>query len=381
MTSRRVVLHVGAPKSGTTFLQEALWLHRDALLEQGFRSPGRLQRDMFLAAVDVRRTHLQWGLQREQVEGRWQELCQEAREFPGTTIMSHELLGAASAGQITNALAELDGMEIDVVFTARDLTRQVVSEWQERIKNGSTAPFLDFQRVLSKQLLSGELRGLFWRNQDLPRVLDRWARHLPPRSVHVVTSPPADQADPRELWSRFAEAVGFNPAGLDPDSPTIKNNPSLGVTQIAILRQVNSALAGRIPQPAYTRVVKRYLGQDLLALHRSRRPTTPPALTTDLRELSKQWIDQITERGYCVHGDLADLMSPETMIHTGSPDSPDDVDLAEQCAVSTAVIADLLVETARLRAEIDELVQRPPVTLPARVRRRLRRLLDDARRR
>src|SRR3712207_722729 len=91
----RVVLHLGAPKSGTTYLQRVLWANRDALREAGYLLPGRTQRDMFHAAIQVRETHRQWGMDREALAGSWERLCAEARSFPGTTIMSHELLAAA----------------------------------------------------------------------------------------------------------------------------------------------------------------------------------------------------------------------------------------------------------------------------------------------
>lgn len=348
---RRVVLHVGVPKSGTTFLQRGLWLNREPLQRAGFRCPGSNQQEMFHAAVEVRGSHRAWGFRPEELEGTWRRLCAEARVHEGTTVMSHEILAAATREQAAAALTALEDVDLHLVVTARDLARQLVSEWQERVKNGSTSTFEEFRTTVEKRIPERDFTGHFWRSQDIPGILDRWGGHLPAEKVHVVVAPRAG-ADPEELWRQFGAAAGFSVEGLPPTPAGGTANPSLGVTQIAILRQVNEALADRIVQPAYARVVKRYFGQSVLPRHPSPRPSCPPDLVTPLRDLSAEWIREIERRGYAVHGDLADLLPQE-------PDeaaaSPDDVDPRDQADISAAVIADLLVEVRDLRARVRRL--------------------------
>ncbi len=345
---RRVVLHVGTPKSGTTFLQKTLWRQREALRAAGVICPGANQREMFLAAIEVRGTHKAWGVGEEQLAGTWRRVCREARQFPGTTILSHELLAAADVDQVKRALAELHGLEVHLVVTARDLARQVVSEWQERIKNGSTSTFQEFQDKLLQQVAGDDYGSLFWRYQHLPDVLHRWGAELPPDHVHVVV-PPRSSRDPAELWRLFGEAAGFDGSAISTGSQEGPANQSLGVTQIAILRSVNQALDGRIVQPAYAKVVKRYLAQALLTRYASPRPACPPDLWRVLRELSEQWIEEMQVRGYTVDGDLADLI-PEDSLDEAVP--PDEVDRGQQAEMSAAVIADLLVEVDALRTRL-----------------------------
>ena len=57
MTSNRrpvVFLHVGAPKSGTTFVQQVMWSNRDELARQGVLLPGAHAQDHFRANQDLR---------------------------------------------------------------------------------------------------------------------------------------------------------------------------------------------------------------------------------------------------------------------------------------------------------------------------------------
>jgi hypothetical protein len=49
--SRDVHVHIGAPKSGTTFIQDTLWSHRDGLAATGVLYPYRSRTDHFEAMV------------------------------------------------------------------------------------------------------------------------------------------------------------------------------------------------------------------------------------------------------------------------------------------------------------------------------------------
>ena len=81
--SQRVYLHVGVPKSGTTFLQASLTANRTDLRGAGVLYPGGEER-MFLAAVDVRGSHKAWGRKRSEVEGAWDHVCRKARKHDGS---------------------------------------------------------------------------------------------------------------------------------------------------------------------------------------------------------------------------------------------------------------------------------------------------------
>ena len=148
----RVCLHVGTPKSGTTFLQRALWKNHDELRAVGVTAPGDRPQDMFHAAIEVRDVFDKWGYDRAALTGTWARMCADARRFPGTSVMSHELLSAASPEEVASAYERLgDDLETHVVLTVRDLSLQVTSEWQERIKNGSTSPFRRFSRRIESR--------------------------------------------------------------------------------------------------------------------------------------------------------------------------------------------------------------------------------------
>ncbi len=348
-TAQRVFLHVGVPKSGTTFLQATLAGNRDRLHEDGVLYPRGKQDLMFRAALDLRGNHRRWGRPHAEVLGSWDELCAQARGHAGTTVVSHELLAAAGPRQVARAMTMLKGLDVHVVVTARDPARQLVGEWQEAVKHGDTATFREFREQVSAADGSHPDAERYAAAQDLPRVLARWSAELPPERVHVVCSPPPG-AQPRELWRRFASAVGLDEGRYEPAEGAA--NASLGVVEIDLLRRVNLALEGRLVQPAYGRVVKHYLAQRVLASRTSPRPLLPAHLYDDLTHVAERWVKEVDKAGWTVHGDLADLLPvvPQEPV----PD-PDVVDRDAEVASAAGAVAELLVELEATRSRVAEL--------------------------
>lgn len=348
----RVVLHVGAPKTGTTFLQQGLWRNREALRDQGFHLPGKRQVDMFEAAVEVRGSYRFWGIDEARVRGTWARLCREASSTPGTTLMSHEVLAAATPEQVEAALAAFGDVELHLVFTARDVSRQVVSEWQERVKNGGKERFASYRRTL-EETIDRHDAAPFWLAHDVVSVLDRWAATLPPEQVHVVVCPPSG-TDPIELWHRFGDACGFDARSLDPhagtgDADTPATNRGLGVVEVALLRQVNRVLDGRIKQPTYSVVVKRRFAQRLLSeISSPRYESGPLRAPADLVDLLRPWAvrrnEELLRRGVHVYGDLATLVPGEASDDVMDPDK---VPAEVLRSAAMVVIAQLLLGEAR----------------------------------
>jgi hypothetical protein len=370
---QRVFVHVGVPKSGTTFLQTSLLENRKRLLGDGVLYPGGEER-MFLAAVDVRGTHKAWGRKRSEVTGRWDDLCRRVRKHPGVSVISHELLAGAAPREVAAAMSMLKGLDVHVVVSARDPARQATAEWQEGIKHGRRLTFEEFRHRVLDGGSETDYARKFRSAQDLPAVLARWSASLRADHVHVVCCPPAS-AGREVLWERFAAAIGFDPAAF-PAAGSQSANQSLGTAEIDLLRRVNLALDKQITQPDYGLVVKQLYAASLLRAGTSAPPVVPVDMHDDLRVTGERWVKEIDKAGYVVHGRLEDLL-PVAPDH-GSP-HPDLVDCRAQLQTATAATADLLMEVQRGRREIHRLqtADAKHEKRQRKLRGRLRRALGD----
>ena len=355
--SRRVLLHVGTPKTGTSYLQDVLFRNRKALREQGVLYPADRFDAHFLAALDL--MQLPWGGLEDEAVGAWDELAGRVRAFHGTAIVSHEILATASRHQADRALASLGhpDAEVHLVLSVRDLVRQIPAEWQENVKHRRELPYGLFLERIRDPARRSAIGAWFWGVQELPDILDRWAAGLPPERVHLVTVPPAG-GSPDLLWQRFSRVFGLD--GLDLDIEPERANPSLGAAETTLVRRINVKVNRIVPPASYRPLVRELLAHRTLSRRvDSPRLTLPPADHAWVADLQQKWTDLIRERGYDVVGDLDELVGTPPPEPWTDPDSPEEARVAD---AAVDAIAALLVENARLagseadlRAEVDRL--------------------------
>ena len=345
--ARRVFVHVGAPKTGTTYLQSTVARNRSLLAERGLLYPATTQGgDHFDAAIDL--IEHRWGGRLEAARGGWDKLAAAAERTTDDVLISHEVLAAATPAQVERAQASLAGAELHVVYTARDLGRQIPAEWQETVKHRGR---LSFDRFLA-QVVAGRRTNpndWFWRVQGLPSVLGRWSAGLPPERVHLITVPPPG-SPPDVLWSRFATTLGIA-ADLELEPPE-HANASLGTAETAMLRRLNIVLKGRaIPQQVYAGTVRDLVARDVLGRRRDTvRTTLPPRLRGFVDEVTEEWLEWAQGAGVDVVGDLDELRTlwPADDASWDDPDAPPPSDVLDSAIQAVAALVEQ--DAARFRA-------------------------------
>ena len=341
--SKRVLLHVGCPKTGTSYLQDVLFRNQRVLREHGILYPADRFDAHFLAALDL--MTLPWGGLETDAVGAWDSLADQVRGWHGTSIISHEIFARATPTQVDRALASLGDAEVHVVLSVRDLVRQIPAEWQENVKHRSHITYATFLRTIRDPDRGSRIGSWFWAVQELPDVLERWGSSLPPEHVHLVTVPPSG-ADRGELWSRFSRIFGLDDLPLDLTAE--RENPSLGVPETSLLRTINQLVTSVIAPPDYRPLVRELLAHQTLSRGvSSARLGLSPEDHAWARDLTRTWVAELSARGYDVVGDLEDLMGPDLATFV----DPDAVTPDELLAPSLDAISALLVEAARLRAE------------------------------
>jgi len=345
--SQKVLLHVGTPKTGTSYLQDVLFRNREPLAAAGITYPADRFDSHFLAALDLMK--LPWGGLQSEAIGAWDELAEQVRAADGTAIISHEILATASRVQIGRALESLghgEGTEVHLVLSVRDLVRQIPAEWQENVKHRAVLGYEEFLEQIRDPERASRIGAWFWGVQEIPDILDRWGQDLPAEHVHLVTVPPPGGA-PELLWKRFSQAFGLD--GIDLDLEAERHNPSLGVPETTLLRRINRKANAELAPADYRPLVRELLAHQTLSRRtRSPRLALPPDLHPWVQEVSASWIAEVQRRGYDVVGDLDDLVGAPPVLDYADPDHPRERQVAN---AGVDAIKALLIDNARLRHE------------------------------
>lgn len=300
--TRVVRLHIGAPKTGTTYIQDRLSRNAVSLAEHGVHFPSRARGTdpalfHFRAALDL--LGQDWGGPPGHAEGVWSQMARRVRRLDGNVVVSHEILAPAQPEKIARAMNDLAGSEVHIVYSARDLARGLPAAWQESVKQGRQ---WRYSRFLERAQRGGTF---FARAFDLPAVLNRWTRNLPPEQIHVITVPPAGAAYD-ELWLRFCRAFGIDPAWAPLDSES--SNESLGLAEAEMLRRLNRRIERTTRNESeYDAVIRQMIRTGRLLQRNSRKVELPHELYPWAAEQSERWIDWIQGSGVNVVGDLDDL--------------------------------------------------------------------------
>lgn len=336
--AEKTILHIGAPKSGSTYLQTALWQSRLALRRAGVLVPGRALVDYNRAAVAVRTPHRGNG----SAARTWCRLVEQARGWHGTAVLSSEWFCLAPAELARRTVEELGASNVHVVYTARAFGAQVPAAWQETLKLGASHTLTEFIDSLD----TPGHRWSWW-TLDPAEVLARWDRWVDHEHVHVVTVPPRGSS-PQQLLSRFADVAGFDTRACHGAAPV--SNESLGVEAAELMRKVAPLVRGQVDFDArhwteQYRWLRRYLGHELLVPRGGSRIGLHEAERERLEARSLETVERLRRRGYRVVGDLADLAGtppPPEGVH------PDEVTAEEMLEIAAPVMAQML---ARLRHE------------------------------
>jgi hypothetical protein len=334
MSGRRrlIFLHVGPPKTGTTYLQEVLWRNRDRLATADVTYPASRRVDHFHAALDLRGIAF-GGYDNPETVGAWDRLVQRAMAArTSRSVISHELLAGADETQIARVVEDLAGAEMHVVYFARDLARQLPALWQESLKNRRTRSYRRFLRralPADESVSAGPLRA-----QDALATLGRWTAAVPTDRIHVVTVPPT--GTPVEtLWRRFCQVVDISSEGFD--LHVARSNRSLSAVDAEMLRQLNARLPPDLPWPVYERIVKARFTRRADTGSPGERLRVPMKYREPVIARTQLARSGLASAGYDIVGDLDDLIPAAASFGRVARVSPEQVSLAAVDMLATVL--------------------------------------------
>ncbi len=336
----RVYVHIGLPKTATTYLQTILWGNRERLAAQQVVLPG-VERREHLWISRIIRQDPKFEKFDEHQRSAWDRMRADVAAATGTAIISHEFLAAASAEQAARMVADLAPAEVHLVVTGREPLGLFTASWQESVKNRDTTALADYS--LTESPATTAIWN--WRTLDIHRVLERWSAAVPRERVHVLPLPGTD-APKRLIWDRFAGLVG-----IDPDSVDLSRsfpNASMGVAETETLRRINHHLGAFRSGISRGTYIRTFLADERL-VPRKGEPFWPAAdRIAEARERGRSAVDYIADEGFDVIGELDSLLVPDEIPPRRTADSVTDGEVA---GVAVELVARMLEDVRDLRHE------------------------------
>jgi hypothetical protein len=313
-----VHLHIGEPKSGTTYLQAMLEENRDVLERAGMLTPG--PREQIRAAQDAIRRTSDGAL--------WRELADKLLAWSGpAALVSMETLCRGNPGAVKRTVRAFGDADVRVHVTVRDVLRSLPAQWQQSTQHRKTWTWQEYSRAV----ITGDKRHPatknFWSQHDLETILDRWSGVVGAERVYVVTVPQPG-ADPLLLWQRFAEALALPPVQVTTVRPS---NESLGEVSAELMRRVNEAVEPlELTERQYNNTVRAVLAREVLAPRRASEPKVlpPPEAGPWAERESERIRAAVVASGVHVVGDLDDLR-PQAADLSGPARQPTDGELVD----------------------------------------------------
>jgi len=228
--AEKLILHIGAAKTGTSAIQSALARNRDALAARGLLVPlGRRAKKARSGRVTGGNARLfrvfksDLPKDRQQALRRLEDNVEEilAGNSCYMVLLSSERLGAFEPEVIADMKSVLDGhfLHYQIVYYVRHLTDHAISQYNERVKRrGMTQSFKAFAPSYVspfKQALE-TYEPLFGRENVVCRLYD-----------DVWT----------DIFEDFLETIGISPEGLEKPEQV---NRSLTADEIEVLRAINA---------------------------------------------------------------------------------------------------------------------------------------------
>ena len=341
--AQRVFLHIGPPKTGTSFLQAAWYQYRDAMRERGLLYPGNQRPEQFQAAAVATRKQDVVSQMQPRAAAAWDRVTAQVAAWSGDALLSseHYALGRrSSVPAIMERLREV-AHEVHLVVGARDLARQIPADWQQTVKQGSITRFEDFI-----QAVANDEPPHFWRAQPLPRLLEAWGGSLPADRVHIVVL--GRPGTPHTLlWDRMCAVFGINGDFL---GPVERANESINAAQAELIRRTNIAFGAARQDLTTKRVMRRLIAEGRFADDAgAAKLLLPRSAAGWAAERSQEIVDALQVQGYDVHGDLSDLL-----VHDDTPlaDGVAHASEAELAALAPRVIARLVGQELERRGPV-----------------------------
>lgn len=309
--TKRIVIHAGFFKTGTTALQSSLAANREKLLQNGVLYPALTSGDasrstgQHRAAWALKGRH--WGWEGEGGKKTpisvWKNLAKQMNAFDGTALFSSEFLAELLVEDVERMKKRIKSEKVEIVFTLRPLVKMLPSQYQQSVKYGMR---LDYEAWL-KRVLNGDdsmvQHKTFWERHDHPGVIQRWVDVFGAENVTLVV---VDETQPNLIYETFNSILQL-PVGLLGPVEEKGLNRSLTWEEICLLLELNKKFDRKLGWGEYASMIRNGIFRsltDVPARDGQQKLLTPEWAVTQAKQITEGNIAKLKNMGIKIIGDL-----------------------------------------------------------------------------
>lgn len=331
---RKLIIHAGFHKTGTTALQHALFDSREVLASAGFSYPivgaGTSQNASVLALAGRG-----WGWTKRGSktlpQSTWSKLVKQINGSKSHCLISSEILSELNQEQIETIKSSFPNHDISVIFTLRALDKVLPSTYQQALKGG-TSTFYDawLERTLADY---GEgQKSKFWKRTSYSKVLKTWIEIFGSSAITLVT---VNDGKPTLLYQRFSEVLGLKDVQLS-KAGSRGLNRGLLLDEIALLRIMNANFPKSKTWNEYQTFIRQGTFDPLTNIpaidsNPEDKLRNPSRFTDQIVEISKSELSQLKAMKLRTVGSLKELSTSAAMI--GENVEPEQISISKMAEV------------------------------------------------
>jgi hypothetical protein len=307
---KKVVIHAGFHKTGTTALQHSLHASTELLKTAGYRYPivdqGTSQSGSVLALADRG-----WGWQARGSKvipkKVWTKLVRQTLAGKDNVVLSSEFFSELDENQVRQVKSAFTGQNVQIVFTMRALDKLFPSTYQQSLKSGSSYSYEAWLERTVNDYFAEQKTG-FWKRNRHAHVISRWAQIFGAENVTLIT---ADESNPGLLFDRFSEFLNLPVGELKPVADSGLNR-SLLLDEIYLLRAINKNVPKSRNWNAYMTFIRRGTFEQITStpapkVTAAEKLRTPKAYAKKIEQIAALELTELKALDLRVLGDISDL--------------------------------------------------------------------------
>ena len=334
--AKKIIVHAGFHKTGTTAIQSSFFAARNELSKAGITYPevgGKAHHKAIYSLMGKT-----WGWEDRggvlATDKKWRSFVKQIKRAKSTALVSSEFLCELTEEQIIKFKRDLGNSDVTIYFTLRPLLKIIPSAYQQHLKIGIKSGYEKWLHSILDEPGVSTITPSFWVRHMHSEVLAKWIKHFGKENVVLLV---VDEKKPEFMYEQFNLLLGLKPGFLTPQTDQ-DSNRSLSLDEITLLNTINKKFSKKRSWHDYETFIRngsiKYLTNKVTPPLDAARLLTPQWAVDVAKKVSSANVAEIKGLGIKIIGDIDAFENAEIPIGENPEVTMIPVELAAKALVA-----------------------------------------------